>query len=77
VAPLADQNDLSDDVAAWIDRFDRGMSLLLPLAEKPPSELASACQARTTSAEDLHRVGDFLKKFAEVVEIRTPALEAA
>jgi Protein of unknown function (DUF3102) len=77
VAPSADQNDLSDDVAAWIDRIDRAMSLLLPLAEVPPKELANLRQTLAISAEDLLRVGDFLKKLAADVYSATPALEAA
>jgi hypothetical protein len=77
VAPITDLDDVAEDVAATIDRFDRAMTLLLPLAKTPPSELASVYQALAASADDLHRVSDFLEKLAEVVEGRTPVLEPA
>jgi hypothetical protein len=77
VAPLADLDEIREDVAAWIDRFDQGVSLLLPIAETPSIELASVRQALTFSAQDLRKVGNFLKKLAEAVESRTPVEEAA
>jgi hypothetical protein len=64
-------------VSARVDAFDQGLSVMLAFAERPPSEFVGDDYAPATSAQDLRKVGDFLKKLAEAVESRTPVLEAA
>jgi Protein of unknown function (DUF3102) len=61
-------------VSALIDAFDQGLSKILAFAERPTSELVGPEYAPATSAQDLLRAADFLKKLAEVVESRTTVL---
>jgi len=56
------------DIAAPIERFNRGMGLILPLVAMPIEEFLSGHHAPLASAQNLLRVGDFLYEVASAME---------